>query len=106
MFLRKEELKASSPFCRNGILTKGMFLAELPSNAKISVLRIMWVTKNCRFVSDQIFLDMRTSIPQELYSTDVRLLYKDGFVLWYNAYKTKEKKNAVPAVKAARERLF
>ena len=38
------------------------------------------------------FLERRTFVPQELYATDARQLYKNDFVLWYNAYKTKGKK--------------
>ena len=55
MFLLKEDINASSLFCRHSILTEGMFETEVSSNAKISVLRILWVTKNCRFMTDQTF---------------------------------------------------
>jgi hypothetical protein len=50
------------------------------------------VTTNCRFISDYIFLESRTFIPRELEAAEARLLYKYGFVLWYNTYKTKGKK--------------
>jgi hypothetical protein len=39
-------------FCGHNILTEGVFVTQLSSNAGISVSRIVWVTTNCSFMSD------------------------------------------------------
>ena len=50
VFLRK--YKEKHFFCGYTILTEGVFVTHLSSNAEISVWRIVWLTKNCRFMSD------------------------------------------------------
>jgi len=50
MFSRKYKNKEFC--CGHNILTEGVFVTQLSSNAGISVGRIVWVMTNCCFVSD------------------------------------------------------
>jgi hypothetical protein len=50
MFLRQHKEKQFS--CGHSILTAGVFVTQLPNNAEISILRIVWVTIKCCFTSD------------------------------------------------------
>ena len=59
MFLRKYKEK-QFVYVHN-IWTDGVFVTELPSNAEISVWRIVWVTTNCSFMAY-----MRTGVVAQL----------------------------------------
>ena len=57
MFLRRYKEKQFS--CGHRILTAGVFATQLPNNAEISILRIVWVTIKYRFTNDMTTLMWR-----------------------------------------------
>jgi hypothetical protein len=50
-----ENVRASEFLCGRNILTEEVFVIYLSVNAEISVRGIVWITTNCRFMSDILF---------------------------------------------------
>lgn len=45
--------------CRHNILTEGLFVTQLAINGEISISRTVWVTTNCRFMSEMFRMFFR-----------------------------------------------
>jgi len=46
------DVRTSNFLCGHDTLTEGVFVTQLSINAEISVSRTVWVTTNCRFMSE------------------------------------------------------
>jgi len=64
-------------FYAHSILTEDVFVTQLPSNMGTSVWLIVWVTTNCRFMSDMTCVSNVRSVTDRYFHENHSTGYKD-----------------------------